>query len=297
MNTSKTIVFFGTDEFSAASLRALINEGASIAAAVTKPDSRRGRGRELQPSVVKVIAEEHNIPVWQPTKLAELEPQLQKLDAPLGVLVSYGKIIPKSIIQLFAPGIINVHPSLLPKYRGPSPIESAILHGDGETGVSIMQLSAAMDAGPVYTQIRTGLSGNETTPQLEATLAEQGAAQLIATLDSIIDGSLQPTPQNDADATYCALLNKTDALLDPAEVTAQEAERRIRAYLSFPKTKIDLYGQLIVMTKAHITHQEDSPLVVKCKDQTLLAIDELIGPSGKKMSAEAFLNGYGPTRH
>ncbi|NCO10292.1 methionyl-tRNA formyltransferase [Candidatus Saccharibacteria bacterium] len=294
MNTSKTIVFFGTDDFSAVSLQALIDSGASIAAVVTKPDSRRGRGRDLKEPAVKQIAKKYNIPVWQPMKLSEIESQIEALDSPLGVLVSYGKIIPERIIKLFEPGIVNVHPSLLPKYRGPSPIESAILNGDSETGVSIMQLSAAMDAGPVYAQVRIPLSGKETAPGLEISLAHKGAEQLLLSLDGIIDGSLQPTPQNDTNATYCPLLQKDDAQLEPTSLTATQAERRIRAYLSFPKTKTTLHNQLTVITKAHVA--EDGPLVVKCADATFLTIDELIGPSGKTMTAEAFINGYGPTR-
>ena len=132
------IIFFGTEEFCAISLQALINSGFNVAAVVTKPDSKKGRGQKLVPPTVKLIAQKHNIPVWQPKRLSEITENIRQLQPVSGVLVSFGKIIPSSIIDLFSPGIINVHPSKLPTYRGPSPIESAILNGDGQTGVSLM---------------------------------------------------------------------------------------------------------------------------------------------------------------
>jgi len=300
-HTSKTIVFFGTDEFSAVSLRELIERGFTIGAVVTKPDSRKGRGRELQASIVKQIALENSIPVWQPLKMIEITESIQELtsetrERPTGVLVSYGKIIPQSIIDLFEPGIVNVHPSLLPKYRGPSPVESAILHGDTETGVSIMQLSAAMDAGPVYKQVFFSLNDTETAPELEQKLAALGAQELVTILPSIINGSLQPQPQDESIATYCKLLSKDDSVLTPETLTAEQAERRVRAYLAYPKTKVTIAGHLVVVTKAHIrahlSSESATVLDVACSDGRFLSVDELIGPSGRAMDAKAFLNGY-----
>lgn len=294
---SKTIVFFGTDEFSAISLRELIAKGFSIGAVVTKPDSRKGRGRELSKSIVKEIAEQYEIPVWQPSKVTEIIELVEALTikdgrAPIGVLVSYGKIIPQSVIDLFSPGIINVHPSLLPLYRGPSPVESAILNGDTETGVTIMQLSAAMDAGPIYRQVQVRLNDTEIAPQLEIHLGELGAQELCHTLPLIMSETLTPTPQNDDLATYCKLLSKDDALLNPTSLTAEQAERRVRAYVAFPKSKVIIGDQQIVITKAHVTSTGTSALDIQCTDGQYLSIDELIGPSGKTMNTKAFLNGY-----
>ena len=291
-HTSKTIVFFGTDEFSAASLRELITKGFTIGAVVTKPDSRKGRGRELSKSIIKEIAEANTIPVWQPTDVTTIADDIKKLQNPMGVLVSYGKIIPQAIIDLFSPGIVNVHPSLLPLYRGPSPIESVILNGDTETGVTIMQLSAAMDAGPIYNQVTTPLLNTETTPELELQLAELGAQQLSDTLPAIINGTVQPTPQNDDIATYCQLLTKEMSMLDTATLTADQAERQVRAYITFPKTKTVVDGHQIIITKAHVTSTSISPLDLACADGRYLSIDELIAPSGKAMNASAFINGY-----
>lgn len=292
-NTSKTIVFFGTDEFSAIALRALIDSSYNIAAVVTKPDSKSGRGQQLEASAVKKLAIENNIDVWQPSKVSDIEENIKKLGPnTAGVLVSYGKIIPKSTIELFNPGIINVHPSLLPIYRGPSPIESAIENGDTQTGVSIMLLTPEMDAGPVYGHILHELSGNESRIGLRKNLAQAGATALLSMLPGILDGSLRPTPQDEGAAVYCKLLSKDDAWLKPQEITADAAERLVRAHLGFPKTKIDISDHPIIITKSHISKERKTPLDIQCQDNNYLSIDELIAPSGRGMMARDFLNGY-----
>lgn len=292
MKTSRPIVFFGTEEFSLTSLQQLIDAGFPVAAVVTKPDTPRGRGHILTPPSVKVVAQKHDIPVWQPQKLKDITENIRALGTVAGVLVSYGKIIPQSTIDLFTPGIINVHPSLLPKYRGPSPIESAIKNGDPETGVSIMQLSAAMDAGPVYTQIHHPLDGSETQPILYTTLAQKGAELLIKSLPEILEGDLQPTPQDDTKATYCHLLTKEDSSLNLSELSATVAERTIRAHLSYPKTKLKFGDHIIIATKSHVSSLRKTPLDFICQDGAFLCIDELIAPSGRRMDAESFLRGY-----
>lgn len=291
-HTSKQIIFFGTEQFSLSALSSLIQAGYTVAAVVTKPDTLRGRGHTLTAPAVKVLAEEYSVPVWQPEKLSEIRTKVRELGEVAGVLVSYGKIIPQSIIDLFTPGIINLHPSLLPLYRGPTPIESAIAHRDTRTGVSLMQLSARMDAGPVYVQTTYPLDGTETQPILYERLADIGSAMLLDTLPRILDGTLQPTPQNDAQATYCSLLGKADSLLDPRTVSANTAEARIRAHLTFPRTRLTVFGHQIIITKAHVTTQQKTPLDLQCQDGVFLSIDELVAPSGKTMSAEAFLRGH-----
>jgi methionyl-tRNA formyltransferase len=292
MNTSKTIIFFGTEDFSLTVLTALIEAGYTIGAVVTKPDSKKGRGQQLTAPPVKILATRHNIPVWQPEKLADITADVQALNNPAGVLVSYGKIIPQSVIDLFTPGIINVHPSLLPKYRGPTPIESAIKNGDTTTGVSIMQLTAKMDAGPVYTAKQYPLKGTETQIDLYQGLAVVGSDLLLETLPSILNESLLPQTQQEDAATYCALLTKEDAWLDLQTLTAVQAERQIRAHLVFPKSKLKIKNTDVIITKSHVSNQQKTPLDIKCQDGAFLSIDELIAPSGKRMSAEAFLRGY-----
>lgn len=291
-NTSAKIVFFGTEDFSLTALTGLIEAGYTIAAVITKPDSKKGRGQKIIPPQVKVLAMRHNIPVWQPNNLTDIIEDIRALGHPTGVLVSYGKIIPQAIIDLFTPGIINVHPSLLPKYRGPSPIESAIKNGDLTTGVSIMQLAARMDAGPVYAARRHPLHGTETRPELYHALAAIGTNLLLETLPSIIDGSLRPTAQDEKKASYCQLLQKADANLDLSKMTATDAEHTVRAHIGFPKSKLMIGDQPIIVTKAHISDQQKTPLDNICQDGAYLCIDELIAPSGRRMDSDAFLRGY-----
>lgn len=327
-NQPSPIVFFGTEDFSARSLEALIANGFNVVAVVTKPDSARGRNRQLSSPLVKQIADEHKIAVLQPNKLDDdfieqltktvehrsavfeeetlSEVQADKSSETVyssessrkgtsmqGVLVSYGKILPKSVLNLFPDGIINVHPSLLPKYRGPSPIESAILNGDEQTGVTIMRLSEEMDAGPLYQQRTHLLNGAETKPELYNDLANLGAQLLVETLPSIQSGQLLPVAQDDEHATYCSLLNKNDGLMDPEHKTAERLEREVRAYLGYPKSRIIVGGHEIVVTdSAVVNEQKDDALVITCKDSSLLEITGLIAPSGRYMSGQDFRRGY-----
>ncbi len=291
-NISQKILFFGTEDFSALSLQALLDADFDVAAVITKPDSRKGRGQKVIAPKVKIIAEAHGIPVLQPTKLSEVTDHIRSLQPVTGVLVSFGKIIPQSMIDLFTPGIINVHPSLLPQYRGPSPIESAIMNGDRETGVTIMQLSAAMDAGPVYTQVRHTLNGDETQPDLYNTLGHIGAQLLVTTLPQILNNSLLPTPQDDSNSTYCKLLEKSDTTLDPGSHTASELERQVRAHLDFPRSKIVFRDHTLIVTQASAASEQKTALDLQCRDGSYLIIEQIIATSGKKMNAEAFIRGY-----
>lgn len=295
------IIFFGTEDFSAASLQALIDSGATIAAVVTKKDTKKGRGQALIPPTVKVIAEHHNIPVWQPAHISEIIDDITQLKPIAGVLVSFGKIIPQQIIDLFTPGIINVHPSHLPLYRGPSPIESAILNGDQETGVSIMQLSARMDAGPVYHFAPYSLAGTETQESLYQTLAEYGASELVRVLPGILDGTHAPTPQDEDTATYCQLLKKSDGVID-WNTPAMQIERQIRAYNVWPGSRAELNGQDTIITQVMPSTQDitltpgevstGSGLLVGTATTPLEIIS--LKPVGKKeMPVREFLNGYG----
>lgn len=295
--TSKKIVFFGNERLvsglestNAPILRGLINDGYDIAAVVAHHSSSNSRKhRELE---VAEVAQAHNIPVLLPNKPAEIKEQLQEYNATAAILVAYGRIIPQSVIDIFPKGIINIHPSLLPSYRGPTPIESAIANGDRETGVSIMQLTAGMDKGPVYAQVGVQLTGKETKFELYDILAIKSANLLFEILPHILEGSLRPTPQDDAQATYCKLLDKKDAWLDLSHLTAAEAERLVRAHLGFPKSKVTVNGHVITITKAHVSPTQKTPLDIACQDGAFLSIDDLIAPSGRRMQAEAFLRGY-----
>lgn len=294
---SKTIVFFGNERLTsgikstdAPLLRGLIEYGYTVAAVVSHhTDSNSRNNRPLE---VAEVAKAHNIPVLLPNKPSEIINQLKSYNAEAAVLVAYGKIIPQSVIDIFPKGIINIHPSLLPKYRGPTPIEAAIRNGDSSTGVSIMQLTAGMDEGPVFAQEIVPLKGTETKFELYDVLSQKSAELLFYTLPRILDGTLKPTPQNDTEATYCSLLKKEDGRLNLSELTAAEAERTVRAFLGFPKTKLTFGTHTIIVTKAHVSQTQKTPLDFICRDGAYFSVDELIAPSGRSMTGQAFLQGY-----
>ena len=281
---NKPIIFFGTEEFSAISLQKLIDENFKIGGIITKPDSKKGRGQKLQAPKVKKIGEKFNIPVLQPQKMSEIVDFVQTFENPVGVLVSFGRIVPQEIIDLFTPAIVNVHPSLLPKYRGPSPIESAILNGDEKTGVSLMKLSKEMDAGDVYSQKEIKLSKTETASSLYKTCGKIGAEMLVRDLPKIISGEIKGQKQDDSQAAYCQLLKKSD----------EQAEQQIRAFEIFPKSKIQIGEHLVVIKKAEIvsSNAKNLPLTLKFADGEFLQIKMLVTPNGKETSAESFINGY-----
>lgn len=220
-----------------------------------------------------------------------------------GVLASFGVLIRSDLLELFEPeGILNLHPSLLPQYRGPSPIESAILAGDQDFSYSIMKLAKKMDAGPIYHQ---DTLSNLPLDKLEIykALATAGAKWLVDNLPKIRE--LQPAPQNDQDATYTNKLTKEMSVLQPDQYPAREILRQIVAYQGFPKPKYAFFGKTCIILKAHLADATAivcdpsiidtlaSPLMIKCADRNFIAIDEL-QPEGKKpMSAKAFINGYG----
>lgn len=288
------IIFFGTEDFSAVSLQKLIDENFEIAGIITKPDSKKGRGQKLQSPKVKQIGEKFKILVLQPQKMSEIVDFVKTFENPVGVLVSFGRIIPQEIIDLFTPAIVNVHPSLLPKYRGPSPIESAILNGNSKTGVSLMKLSKEMDAGDVYSQEEIKLSKTETASELYEICGKVGAEMLVRDLPKIISGELKGEKQDNSQAEYCQLLKKSDSILNPENQTAKQAEQQIRAFEIFPKSKImiDEYTIIIKSAEALDHDMKKSPLTLKFADGAFLNIKTLITPTGKETTAESFINGY-----
>lgn len=296
-HTSKTLLFFGNERLvsglektNAPILTSLLKDGYIIKAIISHHNETKSRNR--RPLEVAQIGEAHNIPVLLPDRPTDIIDQISDLDVNAAVLVAYGRIIPQRIIDLFPRGIINVHPSLLPKYRGPTPIESTISAGDVKTGLSIMQLTAGMDTGPIYGQVEIELSGNETKFDVYDQLAPVGVKLLLKLLPSILDGSLRPRPQDNSQASYSQLLTKKDAWLDTNSLTAAQAERLVRAHLGFPKTKLSVAGHDIVITKAHISPIQKTPLDILCQDGAYLSIDELVAPSGRRMNSDAFLRGY-----
>lgn len=294
MTSSKRLVFFGTEAFSAPTLLALIENGYIVVAIVTKPDARKGRGNKKFVHPIKQIGLDHDIPVLQPATLRDFASQLSTFHADAAILVSYGKIIPASIIDLFEPtGIINIHPSHLPRYRGPSPLEATILAGDNETAISLMKLDTGMDTGPIFAQFPVPLSGTETKTELSNTLARQGANRLVEVLPSILAGTLEPVPQQNNVVSVTSLTTKEEGLLSPQTETATQLERKIRAYEGYPKTRLTVNDiDVIVTTSEVVATPATSDLIIPCANHTFLKIKTLIAPSGKTMSGSDFLRGY-----
>jgi methionyl-tRNA formyltransferase len=298
------LVFFGNERIatgvstSVPVLQGLVAAGYLVVAVVVSQadtsQSRKTRGLEIQ-----LVAEQLGIPVLSPDRLSDIKDQLKSLDAAAGVLVAYGKLVPPEIINLFPRGIINIHPSLLPEHRGSAPIETVIVSGAKETGVSLMQLAEAMDAGPLYTQEIVPLGGNESKQALADQLLNTGKDLLLKYLPAILDGSLQSNPQDTVKATYDKQIKKDAGELSTTKSAAQ-LEREVRAYAGWPRSRIKLGTLEVIITKAHVSDQNGTPgtlwlqgkeLGVHCSDGTLI-IDELIPPGKKEMRAAAFLAGY-----
>jgi methionyl-tRNA formyltransferase len=295
--TSKTLIFFGNErlvsglsETDAPILRGLLERGYNVKAVVshhTEANSRKPR-----PLEVATIAKQYDIPLYLPDRPMDIYDQLIEIEADAAVLVAYGRIIPQEIIDIFPLGIINIHPSLLPHYRGPTPIETPIVRGDTMSGVSIMQLSAGMDDGPVFAQDTFPISSTDTKFDVYQKAKDISTMLLFDNLDAILDESLLPREQNHEEATFSKLLSKKDGILNPEAQTASEADRMIRAYLGFPKSKLTILGEPRIITKAHVSKEQKTPLDVVFRDELYLSVDELIAPSGKTVTADAFLRGY-----
>ena len=294
--TSSKLVFFGNERLvsglshtDAPILRGLIERGYSVAAVVSHHTA--SRSRKERPLEVAEIAEAHDIPVLLPHKPADIIDRLASMQADAAVLIAYGRIIPQRVIDLFPRGIINIHPSLLPLYRGPTPIETPLARGDSETGVSIMSLTSGMDEGPVYAQAKVPIVPADDKFTLYSKLAHTSSSLLFDVLPSILDGSLTPTDQDHSKATYSQLLTKADGQLNPAVMTATEAHNHIRAYLGFPGSRLRLGAIDVIITKAHVSPTE-TELSLRCSDGRYLAIDALKPLGKKEMPTGAFLAGY-----
>lgn len=302
--TSKTVLFFGNERLatgvstSTPTLKALIKGGYEVKAVIIAQSeigpSRKGRDLEIQK-----VADENSIPVLIIDDLkAELD-KIKALACDVGVLVAYGKIVPESIIKAMPNGIINIHPSLLPLHRGPTPIESVILNGERETGVSLMKLVKELDAGPVIEQTRISLAGNESKQELADKCAQTGADLVIKNLPAILDGTAPASEQNDAHATYDEQIQKADGIIDWNE-SAATISRKIRAYAGWPRSRTQIGTTDVIITSSKTIEGQGEPgqaykyesgLAIYCGQGSLL-IEKLIPAGKKEMTGQAFLAGY-----
>lgn len=241
-----SIIFVGTPSFAVPSLRTLAAGGHEISAVVTQPDRPVGRHGKPQPPPVKVAAVEMGLRIMQPQTLRDpaVIADLRSQDPETIIVVAYGQILRPEVLEIPARGVVNVHPSLLPRWRGASPIPAAILAGDTETGVTIMLMDAGMDSGPVLSQTRALIRNDDTTASLSERLSDVGAVLLAETLPRWLAGKIEPMPQDDSQSTICPLLRKDDGAID-WRLPAIEIWRRVRAYNPWPGAFTGLDGDLL----------------------------------------------------
>lgn len=298
---NERFVFFGTDEFVVPVLEALFSLPYECVAVVTTPD-KKGRKGEQIPSAIKRIAQTHGVDVFTPQKMKDFFETYKSLQPDFAVVASYGKIIPQSFIEATPKGILNIHPSLLPRHRGPSPVPATILAGDKKTGVAIMKIDAGVDTGDILDTAAIDLIGRETTPELLDLLFVKGADLLKKILPSYLSGKLTPRKQKATDATHSTFFSKEDGKIDFND-GAQMIERKVRALNPWPGTHAKLEGQMI---KILSTHYEDSlkndltPGTIRAeKNKIFVATPDglleilTLQPEGKKpQTAEEFLRGH-----
>lgn len=276
-----TILFAGTPIFARPAFERLLDAGYRIAAVLTKPDQPAGRGKLLTPPPMKQAAAARGIPVLQfPRLTTEVHTELAAYQPDVIVVAAYGLFLPASLLGLPRFGCLNIHPSLLPRYRGPSPIQTAIKNGDRETGVSIMLLDEEMDHGPLLGQRTVPILGDEDASSLENILACEGAELLGELLPRYLDGTLTPTPQDHSQATTTTLFGPADAKINWA-APAAVIEAHIRAYAPEPGAWTDITGERLKILKAHL---EDGKL----------RIDRVQPPGKPVMDYRDFLNGHQP---
>ena len=245
--------FFGTPAFAVPSLRALLQRGHEIAGVFTQPDRPAGRGHAPRVSAVKRLALERALAIEQPETLRDpaVGERLRALAPEVIVVVAYGKILPKSVLDLPPHGAINVHASLLPKYRGAAPIQRAILAGERATGITIMQMNERMDAGDILLQEEVAIRPDDTAESLSGRLAELGAQLIVVTLDRLARGLLAARPQRDADATLAPMVKKEEGAIDWTR-SAAEIERAVRAFTPWPSAYSSIAGKLLKIHRAGV---------------------------------------------
>jgi methionyl-tRNA formyltransferase len=246
------VVFFGTPQFAVPTLRRLLASAHSVAGVITQPDRPRGRGQKITHAPVKTLALEHGVPVYQPDRLKppEVADTLRAWQADLGVVAAYGRIIPEHLLTIPRFGMINVHASLLPKYRGAAPVHRAVISGDDQTGVTIMRVVKELDAGGMFAKITRPITLDETSDVVETALADMGADLLLTVVDEIASGAAREEPQDETQATYAPRLTKEEGLIDWTQ-SATAIHNRVRGLYPWPHAYTFFNGlRLIVLRSA-----------------------------------------------
>jgi len=292
------LIFAGTPEFAVPALAALIAAGHEIVLVLTQPDRPAGRGMKLKASPVKELALQHDIAVFQPESLKpeDVQARIAAVEADAMIVAAYGLIIPKSVLDMPRLGCFNIHASLLPRWRGAAPIQRAILAGDAETGVTIMKVVPALDAGDMLLKASIAITENDTAQSLHDALAQLGGDLMVAALEKL--ESLQAEPQDEALVTYAAKLLKTEAPIDWTR-PAFEIARQVRAFNPFPVAQASFKGEPWRLWFGRVTEGAGKPgevlditngIVIAC-GAGALRIEELQKPGGKRMAWKDFLRG------
>ena len=302
MSTSLRIIFAGTPDFAARHLDALLTSGHQIVGVFTQPDRPAGRGKKLMPGPVKVLAETHGLPVFQPASLRPEENQklVADLNADVMVVVAYGLILPKAVLDMPRLGCVNVHGSLLPRWRGAAPIQRALWAGDAETGVTIMKMDVGLDTGDMLYKLACPITAEDTSATLYDKLADLGPQGLIETLQQIANNTAKPEVQDEALVTYAEKLSKEEARIDWS-LSAAQLERCIRAFNPWPMSWLMIDEQPVKVWKASVINgnasAEPGTIIDASKNGIQVATGggilnlESLQPAGKKaMSAQDLLN-------
>jgi methionyl-tRNA formyltransferase len=299
-----TLVFLGTPSFAVPSLERIVQAGHRVLAVFTQPDRPKGRGGELSSSPVKQTAVQLSLPVHQPERIRRPEPVelLKQMQPDAMVVVGYGQIIPQSIIDIPRHGILNVHGSLLPKYRGAAPIQWAIANGESTTGVTTMRIDAGLDTGDMLLKWETSIGPDENAVELGRRMAQAGADLLVQTLAEIDAGSIRPEPQDNSQASLAPILKKEDGQVD-WNWPARKIFNRARGFLPWPGAYSYFRGQLFHIWKARVADETiqgvpgclapiKKRLLVSSGQGTTLELLEVQVEGRKRMPVEAFLNGH-----
>ncbi len=298
------IVFMGTPDFAVGALEALIQAGHQVTAVVTQPDKPKGRGKEMQITPVKACALKYNIPVFQPVKIKtpEAVEQLRAYEADIFVVAAFGQILSEEILNMPKYGCVNIHASLLPKYRGAGPIQWVILDGEKETGVTIMQMDKGLDTGDMLLSCRVPIDEKETGDTLHDKLAQAGAELIVEALPKIEAGEMTPVKQNDAESCYAKMLQKSMGRIDWSK-QSEEIERLVRGLNSWPSAYTSYHGKTLKIWASDVSHKqadgapgeviavEKDAVYVKTGNGSL-KITEVQLEGKKRMPVKDFLLGY-----
>ena len=298
------VIFMGTPDFSVGTLEALVEAGHEVVLAVTQPDKPKGRGKEMQFTPVKECALKYNIPVYQPRRVREPEciEELRKYEADIMVVVAFGQILPKEILEMTKYGCVNVHASLLPKYRGAAPIQWSIIDGEEVTGVTTMQMNEGLDTGDMLLKVEIPIGEKETGGSLHDKLAEAGAKLCVETLEGLEVGAITPIPQGETTTSYARMLDKQLGHIDWSK-SAIEIERLIRGLSPWPSAYTNWNDKVMKIWDAELVNSTGKGVpgtIVKVEKDAflvqtgngLLKVCELQIPGKKRMDAGAFLRGY-----